>query len=75
MKRSHIITITLSSLPPPHLLPPAIYSMDTTVLDREDLQVWKTGKHQANPLQNPSDFLLLSHSVYKKAATGYNANE
>uniref|UniRef100_H3CPQ1 FH2 domain-containing protein n=1 Tax=Tetraodon nigroviridis TaxID=99883 RepID=H3CPQ1_TETNG len=38
MKRSHIITITLSSLPPAHLLPPAIYSMDTTVLDREDLQ-------------------------------------
>ncbi|TNM93642.1 hypothetical protein fugu_001818 [Takifugu bimaculatus] len=38
MKRSHIITITLSSLPSPHLLPPAIYSMDTTVLDREDIQ-------------------------------------
>lgn len=42
LKRSHIITITLSSLPSPHLLPSAIYSMDTTVLDREDLQVWKT---------------------------------
>ncbi|KAM3590989.1 uncharacterized protein V6R79_020263 [Siganus canaliculatus] len=38
MKRSNIITIALSSLPPPRLLPPAIYSMDSTVLDREDVQ-------------------------------------
>ncbi|GAA6066332.1 FH1/FH2 domain-containing protein 1 [Tachysurus ichikawai] len=38
VKRSNIITITLSSLPPPHLLPPAIYSMDSSVLDREDVQ-------------------------------------
>lgn len=38
VKRSNIITITLSSLPPPHLLPPAILSMDCCVLDREDLQ-------------------------------------
>lgn len=39
VKRSNIITIALSSLPPVHLLPPAIYSMDNTVLDREDIQV------------------------------------
>ncbi|XP_076144930.1 FH1/FH2 domain-containing protein 1 isoform X2 [Alosa pseudoharengus] len=38
VKRSNIITIALSSLPPPHLLPPAIYSMDCSVLDREDVQ-------------------------------------
>ncbi|KAI4885641.1 hypothetical protein NFI96_017939 [Prochilodus magdalenae] len=38
VKRSNIITIALSSLPPPHLLPPAIYSMDSSVLDREDVQ-------------------------------------
>ncbi|XP_058638811.1 FH1/FH2 domain-containing protein 1 isoform X2 [Onychostoma macrolepis] len=38
VKRSNIITIALSSLPPVHLLPPAIYSMDNTVLDREDIQ-------------------------------------
>lgn len=38
MKRSNIITIALSSLPPPRLLPPAIYSMDSSVLDREDIQ-------------------------------------
>ncbi|XP_055362304.1 FH1/FH2 domain-containing protein 1 isoform X2 [Betta splendens] len=38
MKRSNIITIALSSLPPPRLLPPAIYSMDKGVLDREDVQ-------------------------------------
>ncbi|KAG9260113.1 FH1/FH2 domain-containing protein 1-like [Astyanax mexicanus] len=38
LKRSHIITIALSSLPPPHLLPPALYSMDSSVLDREDVQ-------------------------------------
>ncbi|KAM7366444.1 hypothetical protein PAMP_015882 [Pampus punctatissimus] len=38
MKRSNIITITLSSLPPPRLLPRAIYSMDSSVLDREDVQ-------------------------------------
>ncbi|XP_030635267.1 FH1/FH2 domain-containing protein 1 [Chanos chanos] len=38
MKRSNIITIALSSLPPPHLLPPAVYSMDCCVLDREDVQ-------------------------------------
>uniref|UniRef100_A0A671XN58 FH2 domain-containing protein n=1 Tax=Sparus aurata TaxID=8175 RepID=A0A671XN58_SPAAU len=36
MKRSNIITIALSSLPPPRLLPPAIYGMDSSVLDRED---------------------------------------
>ncbi|XP_067436932.1 FH1/FH2 domain-containing protein 1 isoform X2 [Thunnus thynnus] len=38
MKRSNIITIALSSLPPPRLLPRAIYSMDSSVLDREDVQ-------------------------------------
>uniref|UniRef100_A0A3Q0QQG7 FH2 domain-containing protein n=1 Tax=Amphilophus citrinellus TaxID=61819 RepID=A0A3Q0QQG7_AMPCI len=38
MKRSNIITIALSSLPPPRLLPPAIYSMDSCVLEREDIQ-------------------------------------
>lgn len=38
VKRSNIITIALSSLPPVHLLPPAIYSMDNTVLDTEDIQ-------------------------------------
>lgn len=38
MKRSNIVTIALSSLPPPRLLPPAIYSMDNSVLDREDIQ-------------------------------------
>ncbi|XP_053475508.1 FH1/FH2 domain-containing protein 1 isoform X2 [Ictalurus furcatus] len=38
VKRSNIITIALSSLPPPHLLPPAIYNMDSSVLDREDVQ-------------------------------------
>lgn len=38
MKRSNIITIALSSLPPPRLLPPTIYSMDSSVLDREDVQ-------------------------------------
>ena len=52
VKRSNIITIALSSLPPPRLLPPAIYSMDNSVLDREDVQVNVTdnlrctGKHQ-----------------------------
>lgn len=39
MKRSNIITIALSRLPPPRHLPPAIYSMDSSVLDREDVQV------------------------------------
>lgn len=39
VKRSNIVTIALSSLPPTHLLPPAIYSMDSSVLDREDVQV------------------------------------
>lgn len=38
MKRSNIVTIAMSSLPPPRLLPPAIYSMDSSVLDREDVQ-------------------------------------
>ncbi|KAM6909568.1 FH1/FH2 domain-containing protein 1 [Xenentodon cancila] len=38
MKRSNIITIAMSSLPPPRLLSPAIYSMDSGVLDREDVQ-------------------------------------
>ncbi|KAK2862931.1 hypothetical protein Q5P01_002464 [Channa striata] len=38
MKRSNIVTIALSRLPPPRLLPPAIYSMDCSVLDREDVQ-------------------------------------
>ncbi|XP_028330518.1 FH1/FH2 domain-containing protein 1 isoform X2 [Gouania willdenowi] len=38
IKRSNIIAIALSSLPPPRLLPPAIYSMDSSVLDREDVQ-------------------------------------
>ncbi|XP_016361496.1 FH1/FH2 domain-containing protein 1-like, partial [Sinocyclocheilus anshuiensis] len=38
VKRSNIVTIALSSLPPVHLLPPAIYSMDNDVLDREDIQ-------------------------------------
>lgn len=67
MKRSHIITITLSSLPSPHLLPSAIYSMDTTVLDREDLQVWKTERHESNPvLCGLDDFVLSSHSLQKQ---------
>lgn len=38
IKRSNIVTIALSSLPPPHLLPPAIYSMDDSVLDRDHVQ-------------------------------------
>ncbi|TRY79070.1 hypothetical protein DNTS_033312 [Danionella cerebrum] len=38
VKRSNIITIALSRLPPVHLLPPAILSMDNSVLDREDIQ-------------------------------------
>ncbi|CAL8327064.1 unnamed protein product [Lota lota] len=38
MKRSNIITIALSSLPPPRLLPTLIYRMDSSVLDRDDLQ-------------------------------------
>ncbi|KAM9424630.1 FH1/FH2 domain-containing protein 1 isoform 2-T2 [Pholidichthys leucotaenia] len=38
LKRSNIITIALSRLPPPRLLPPAIYSMDSCVLDRDDIQ-------------------------------------
>ncbi|KAF7654664.1 hypothetical protein LDENG_00066300 [Lucifuga dentata] len=38
VKRSNIITIALSSLPPSRFLPPAIYSMDSSVLDREDIQ-------------------------------------
>nr|XP_020443292.1 FH1/FH2 domain-containing protein 3-like [Monopterus albus] len=42
MKRSNIITIALSSLPPPRLLPPAIHSMDNSVLDREDIQRLQT---------------------------------
>ncbi|XP_061525313.1 FH1/FH2 domain-containing protein 1 [Phycodurus eques] len=42
MKRSNIITITLSGLPPPRLLPPAIYGMDGSVLDREDIQRLQT---------------------------------
>ncbi|XP_019718844.1 FH1/FH2 domain-containing protein 1 [Hippocampus comes] len=42
MKRSNNVTITLSGLPPLHLLPPAIYSMDGTVLDREDIQRLRT---------------------------------
>lgn len=67
MKRSHIITLTLSRLPPPHLLPPAIYSMDTTVLDREDLQVWRTARHKARLITNgPADFVLPSHSLRKQ---------
>ncbi|KAL0970093.1 hypothetical protein UPYG_G00237060 [Umbra pygmaea] len=42
VKRSNIITIALSSLPPPHLLPPAIYTMDCSVLDRDDVQRLQT---------------------------------
>lgn len=42
MKRSNIITIALSSLPPPRLLPSAVYSMDSSVLDREDIQRLQT---------------------------------
>ncbi|KAJ8261557.1 hypothetical protein GJAV_G00155690 [Gymnothorax javanicus] len=42
VKRSNIITITLSSLPPPRLLPAAILSMDCSVLEREDLQKLQT---------------------------------
>ncbi|XP_073764009.1 FH1/FH2 domain-containing protein 1 isoform X2 [Danio rerio] len=42
VKRSNIITIALSRLPPAHLLPPAIHSMDNTVLDREDIQRLQT---------------------------------
>lgn len=67
MKRSHIITITLSSLPPPHLLPPAIYSMDTTVLDREDLQVWKPERFKASFITNdPADSVFPSPSLQKQ---------
>lgn len=67
MKRSHIITITLSSLPSPHLLPPAIYSMDTTVLDREDIQVWKTERHKSHPVTCVlADFVLSLHSLQKQ---------
>lgn len=65
MKRSHIITITLSSLPSPHLLPPAIYSMDTTVLDREDIQVWETERHKSVTCVL-ADFVLSSHSHPKQ---------
>lgn len=54
MKRSNIITITLSSLPPPRLLPPAIYSMDSSVLDREDVQV------QCRPHVPPGDLSISS---------------
>lgn len=39
LKRSNIITIALRGLPPPRLLPSAIHSMDSSVLDREDVQV------------------------------------
>ncbi|XP_051935508.1 FH1/FH2 domain-containing protein 1 [Hippocampus zosterae] len=42
MKRSNNVSITLSALPPLHLLPPAIRSMDGTVLDREDIQRLRT---------------------------------
>lgn len=67
MKRSHIITLTLSSLPPPHLLPPAIYSMDTAVLDREDLQVWKPERLKASLITNgPAYFALSSLSLLKQ---------
>lgn len=67
MKRSHIITITLSRLPPPHLLPPAIYSMDTTVLDREDLQVWTTERLKASLItKGPAYFVFASHSLLKQ---------
>lgn len=57
MKRSNIITIALSRLPPPRLLPPAIYSMDSSVLDREDVQVRSRPRdmlfqHQLLPLPN-----------------------
>ncbi|XP_010864234.2 FH1/FH2 domain-containing protein 1 isoform X2 [Esox lucius] len=38
VKRSNIITIALSGLPPPRLLPPAIHAMDCSVLDRDDIQ-------------------------------------
>lgn len=61
MKRSHIITITLSRLPPPHLLPPAIYSMDTTVLDREDLQVWTTERLKASLITKDLLTLFVHH--------------
>ncbi|XP_061920396.1 FH1/FH2 domain-containing protein 1 [Entelurus aequoreus] len=42
MTRSNNITITMSRLPPLRLLPPAIYSMDISVLDREDIQRLQT---------------------------------
>ncbi|XP_041095508.1 FH1/FH2 domain-containing protein 3-like [Polyodon spathula] len=38
LKRSNIINITLSSLPPPHIIREAVVNMDQSVLDREDLQ-------------------------------------
>uniref|UniRef100_A0A3Q1AIR9 FH2 domain-containing protein n=1 Tax=Amphiprion ocellaris TaxID=80972 RepID=A0A3Q1AIR9_AMPOC len=39
MKRSNIITIALSSLPPPRLLPPAIYSMDSSLISFHILSI------------------------------------
>ncbi|KAM9833598.1 FH1/FH2 domain-containing protein 1 isoform X2 [Syngnathus typhle] len=42
LARSNNISITLSGLPPQHLLPPAIFSMDGSVLDREDIRRLQT---------------------------------
>lgn len=56
MKRSNIITIALSRLPPPRHLPPAIFSMDSSVLDREDIQV-----------QPPHFIILVSICTVKKS--------
>lgn len=53
VKRSNIITIALSSLPPPHLLPPAIYTMDCSVLDREDVQV-----------ESPLQTTIMTHCIF-----------
>lgn len=41
--------------------------MDTTVLDREDLQVWTTARHKASLIANgPADFVLPSHSLLQQ---------
>lgn len=64
MKRSNIITIALSRLPPPRLLPPAIYSMDSSVLDREDVQVqFKAMFCRFMLFSNYSNLYILSFSI------------
>lgn len=71
MKRSNIITIALSSLPPPRLLPPTIYSMDSSVLDREDVQV----QHRSHPPPFICfTFSVLMSTFLKTASSGHNPN-